>query len=141
MNRNLPILIIWCAALVGISACSRKTDASSELTKAASALEQTPPPTAAPAQREVAAPVRAQPAAPPAQEMKQALEAYKGGNLEDAVTRLHRLRATPALTPQQRIALNDAMAAVMTEIYDLAAKGDARAIQAVAQYERMQTRR
>jgi hypothetical protein len=31
------------------------------------------------------------------------------------------------------------MAAVMTEIYARAAKGDARAIQAVQQYEEMQT--
>jgi hypothetical protein len=33
------------------------------------------------------------------------------------------------------------MAAVMAEIYALAAKGDPRAIQAVRQYERLQTRR
>ena len=71
--------------------------------------------------------------------MKQALAAYKSGDLQDAVTRLQKLRATPAMTPQQRIALNDAMAAVMTEIYGLAAKGDARAMQAVKQYEQMQT--
>ena len=87
-------------------------------------FQAAPTPTAAPA---------------PAQEMKQAMAAYKGGELQDAVTRLQKLRATPVLTPQQRIALNDAMAAVMTEIYALAAKGDARAIQAVKQYERMQT--
>ncbi|MDB6113045.1 MAG: hypothetical protein JWR69_4795, partial [Pedosphaera sp.] len=36
-------------------------------------------------------------------------------------------------------AVNDAMAAVMGEIYALAAKGDARAIQAVKLYEQMQT--
>lgn len=72
--------------------------------------------------------------------MNQAIAAYKSGNLEDAVTRLQKLRATPVMTPQQRIALNDAMAAVMTEIYSLAAKGDTRAIQAVKQYEQMQTK-
>ena len=71
--------------------------------------------------------------------MQQALAAYKGGDLQDAVTRLQRLRAAPTITSQQRIALNDAMAAVMTEIYGLAAKGDARARQAVKQYEQMQT--
>jgi hypothetical protein len=54
---------------------------------------------------------------------------------------LQKLRATPVMTPQQRIALNDAMAAVMGEIYVLAAKGDARAQQAVKQYEKMQTQR
>jgi hypothetical protein len=144
MKISFTILLICSVAGVVIcGACSRKTDAGSELSKAANALEQAPVPAPAPAQPEVAQPVLAQPSPvpAPAQEMKQALAAYKGGNLEDAVTRLQKLRATRAMTPQQRIALNDAMAAVMTEIYDLAAKGDARAIQAVAQYERMQTRR
>lgn len=144
MKKSLPFLILAGAAIVAVAGgCSRKTDANAELNKAAAALEQAPPPAPAPVQQEVAQPVQAQPApaAAPAQEIKEALAAYKGGNLEDAVTRLQRLRATPAMTPQQRIALNDAMAAVMTEIYDLASKGDPRAIQAVAQYERMQTRR
>jgi hypothetical protein len=68
------------------------------------------------------------------------LAAYKSGDLQDAVTRLQKLRATPVMTPQQRIALNDAMAAVMSEIYGLAAKGDARAIAAVKQYEELQTK-
>lgn len=73
--------------------------------------------------------------------MKQAVQAYKGGNFEDAVTRLQSLRATTSMSAQQRMALNDAMAAVMGDIYALAAKGDARAIQAVKQYEQMQTKR
>ena len=77
----------------------------------------------------------------PAQQMNQAVAAYKAGNLEDAVTRLQKLRATRVMTPDQRIALNDAMAAVMAEIYGLAAQGDARAIQAVKQYEMMQNQR
>jgi hypothetical protein len=53
---------------------------------------------------------------------------------------LQQLRAAPTMTSQQRIAINDAMAAVMTEIYGRAAKGDARALQAVRQYEQMQNR-
>jgi hypothetical protein len=73
--------------------------------------------------------------------MTQAMAAYQAGNLEDAVTRLQKLRATPAMTPEQRMALNDAMGSVMTEIYGLAAQGDARAIQAVKQYEMMQNQR
>lgn len=43
------------------------------------------------------------------------------------------------MTPQQRMALNDAMAAVMANIYALAANGDARAVQAVKQHEKLQT--
>lgn len=73
--------------------------------------------------------------------MQQAVQAYKGGQFEDAVVRLQKLRATPAMSPQQQMALNDAMAAVMTDIYALAAKGDLRAVQAVKQYEKMQTQK
>ena len=73
--------------------------------------------------------------------MNQAVAAYKAGQVEDAVTRLQRLRATPTLTPAQRMALNDAMAAVMSEISTLAAKGDPKAIQALKQYDKMQNER
>jgi hypothetical protein len=96
--------------------------------------------TAAPASAPVATPGAA-PAPAPAQEMQQAVQAYKGGQFEDTVVRLQKLRATPAMSPQQQMALNDAMAAVMTDIYAMAAKGDQRAIQAVKQYEKMQTQK
>jgi hypothetical protein len=131
-----------------ITGCGKKADASRELEKAVSSMgsaEAVPAP--APAQPQPAQPVQpapvpvAAPATAPAQQVNQALAAYKAGNLDDAVTRLQKLRATSALTPQQRIALNDAMAAVMTDIYALAAKGDARAIQAVKQSEQMQTQK
>jgi hypothetical protein len=77
----------------------------------------------------------------PSQQLKGALEDYKAGKFQDAVTRLQLLRATPVLSPEQRIALQDSMATVMAEIYAMAEKGDKRAIEAVAQYERMQTGR
>jgi hypothetical protein len=67
------------------------------------------------------------------------MAAYKSGDLQDAVTRLQKLRATPVMSAEQRIAVNDAVAAVMSEIYAVAEKGDARAIQAVKQYEDLQT--
>ena len=72
--------------------------------------------------------------------MREAVAAYKAGNLQDAVTRLQTLRATRAMTPQQRMALNDAMAAVMGEIYSLAANGDPTRRPAVKQYEELQTK-
>jgi len=72
--------------------------------------------------------------------MRQALAAYKDGKLEDAVTRLQKLRAIRTLTPQQRMTVQDSVAAVMNEIYELAAKGNVKAIQAVRQYEEMQTK-
>lgn len=152
MKNHLVLTLSSCATVaLLVCGCGQKTDADSELERAARALQEAdpaPPPGAAPAPATspvyvpsgaTAQPSQAQPAPPPAEQMSEAMTAYKSGNLEDAVTRLQRLRATPAMTPQQRMALNDAMAAVMTEIYSLAAKGDARAIQAVKQYEAMQS--
>ncbi len=86
-----------------------------------------------------AAPEAAGPA--PAQQLNAALNDYKSGNMEDAVTRLQLLRSVRTLTPQQRMALQDSVAAVMTDIYTRAEKGDARAIAAVNAYEKMQTSR
>ena len=74
------------------------------------------------------------------QQMNQAIAAYKAGELEDAVARLEKLRATPVMSAEKRMALNDATAAVMGEIYALAEKGDARAIQAVKLAEQMRSR-
>jgi hypothetical protein len=135
--------LLACALLA--TGCGRKTDVDSQLQTAAEAMAE-PAPTVPVAAANPAVTPSSTPAAnnstpAPATEMNQAIAAYKSGNLEDAITRLQKLRATPVMTPQQRIALNDAMAAVMGEIYVLAAKGDARAQQAVKQYEKMQTQR
>jgi len=148
MNKWFPNT--WTAGALFFAACagcSHKTDGKTELEKAAAEMAKPEPAQAAPApvvqSRSPEAPAPAAPAvaAPASQQMNQALVAYKAGNLEDAVTRLQQLRASPAMTPQQRMALNDAMGAVMSEIYALAAKGDGRAIAAVKQYEYMQTHR
>jgi hypothetical protein len=73
--------------------------------------------------------------------VQQALADFKAGNMEDTVVRLQLLRRMAVLSPQQRMALQDSVAAVMTEIYTLAEKGDPRAKAAVARYEQMQTTR
>ena len=133
------------AMAVVLVACGHKKDAVGELENAANAMAklEVAQPAAAPSQPPAAnqaSPSPETPAAPPpAQQMKQALAAYKAGNLEDAVIRLQILRATPVLTPDQRMALNDSIAAVMTEVYAMAEKGDSRAIAAVMQYEKIQT--
>jgi hypothetical protein len=141
---NLPTIIVCGASLlVTLAGCSRKSDVNSELDKATRVMEQpAPPQPPAPAPVQTEQPVQPEPtpAPPPAQEMKEAVAAYRAGNLQDAVTRMQKLRATPVMTPQQRIAINDAMAAVMGEIYSLAANGDQRAVQAVRQYEELQTK-
>ena len=144
----LPALSIAFGLLTG---CSHKVTANQEMEKAATELAKSQP-AAAPAPvapvPSPEAPQANQPAASdtavavaPSVQMNQAMTAYKAGDLEDAVTRLQKLRATSAITPQQRIALNDAMAAVMSEIYAMAAKGNGRAIAAVKQYESLQTHR
>ena len=120
------------AFAIGFVGCS-KPDPATELEKTAVALEKAP---AAPPPPGSDAPV-----VTPSQQLKGALEDYKAGKFQDAVTRLQLLRATPVLSPEQRIALQDSMATVMAEIYAMAEKGDKRAIEAVAQYERMQTGR
>ena len=125
---------------VVLTGCGQKSDPASELQKAARTMEvpATPVPAAAAPARMAPA---TQPTPPPAQQMSQAMASYKSGQLEDAVTQLQKLRAQSAITPEQRMALQDAMAAVMTDIYARAAKGDARAQQAVKQYEQMQNAR
>ena len=117
-----------------LTACS-KPDPVAELEKSAAAMEKAG---ATPAAAGEAEPT---PTVAPAQEVKQAVADFKAGKMEDAVTRLQILRAQPALTPDQRMALQDSIATVVAEIYALAEKGDARAAAAVIQYERMQTRR
>jgi len=152
--QEMSSKFLICLSLVVITAAfsgCRKADAKTELEKAADVLAQTeesgqpppPQPEVQPAAAvEAPSPVVQPPTAPaptPSQQMQQALASYKAGEMEDAVTRLHRLRAAPTLTAQQRIAVQDSMAAVMNEVYEMAAKGDARAIAAVKQYEQMQS--
>lgn len=97
-------------------------------------------------QADAAAPAPAvvpgQPPQPQAsQELNQAVSAYKTGNYEEAVARLQKLRAAGARTPEQAMAIQDAAAAVMAELYNLAAQGDPRAKKAVEDYQRLQNRR
>jgi len=75
------------------------------------------------------------------QQMNDALASYKSGDLEDAVTRFQVMRAHTSMSGEELIALNNAMAAVMGDIYARAAKGDVRAQQAVREYQRLQQNR
>ena len=150
MNCSSLSLLLISLATALCTGCHHKTDVKTELEKTATLLTQPgeaqAPPAPAPeptAPTPVASPaVPEVPALPPtpSQQMHLAISSYKSGELEDAVTRLQKLRATPTLTPEQRMAVQDSVAAVMLEIYSLAEKGDQRAIAAVRQYEEMQTR-
>ena len=141
MKNKRPTLTLWYAILaVGFAGCSGKTDANSELEKAAKALgaaDQTP----APAQQTQPAAAPATVQQSPRQQMDQAMSLYKSGDYENAMTRLQTIRERATMSPQQTMAVQDAMAAVMTDVYSRAAKGDARAQQAVKQYEQSKTQR
>jgi hypothetical protein len=155
MKRIPHLSFLSLLAIAVLIGCRHKPDAKTELEKAADTLAKAeaelaprPPSEPTPPEASSSAPMpqpgslaesAGAPAASPARQMQQALASYKAGELEDAVTRLHKLRAAPTLTAEQRIAVQDSVAAVMTEVYELAAKGDGRAIQAVRQYEEMQT--
>lgn len=152
MKFMRELVYCFCIVLLALAAgCGGKKEAKTELEKTADALAKSegaqpaPAATPAPAAAEPALPMPSEePGAPPttpAQQVRQALVSYKAGQLEDAVTRLQKLRATRALTPEQRMALQDSIAAVMNEVYEMAAKGNTRAIQAVRQYEEMQNQR
>lgn len=139
MKTSFLLCCVGIGLLFVATGCRKTTPVikSADFESAADKFTAAPPP---PAPEITSAPAAS---APPAlaQEMKQAVQAYKGGQFEDAVARLQSLRAQPVMSAQQRMALNDAMAAVMADIYAMAAKGDQRAIQAVKQYEKLQTQR
>lgn len=146
MKNKFPIISACCVVLAfGLVGCgSSQPDANSELEKAAKALEQADAAQAAPAPAQPAQPVVAAPAAAtqtPVQQMSQAMTYYKNGEYETAMANLQTLRDRAAMTPQQNMAVQSAMAAVMTDIYTRAANGDARAQQAVKQYEASKTAR
>ncbi len=136
MRRTHLRCALLAVIMAALSACHKQNPVE-ELEKAAAAVAKMEKAPAAPGSE----PDPARAAALPAQQMKEAISDYKAGKMEDAVIRLQLLRAQPILSPEQRMVLQDSIAAVMTEIYSLAEKGDARAVAAVAQYEKMQTTR
>jgi hypothetical protein len=147
---KIPLLLV--AALVGVfgistTSCNKKPSADQALDEALKALAQpgtgqqaspppgqTPPPTLATPSPTIAA-------TPVSLQMTQAVVSYKSGHYEDAVVRLQWLRAREGNTPEQLMALQEAMAAVMGDIYARAERGDAAARRAVKEYERLQNSR
>ena len=132
---------------VGTTSCSKKPTTDHALDEAVKALAQpdsgqqaspavgqTPPPLATPIPTAAAT-------TPVSQQMTQAVASYKSGHYEDAVIRLQWLRARKGNTAEQILALQEATAAVMGEIYARAARGDAAAQKAVKEYERLQNTR
>lgn len=145
MRKLAPLAVAILGVFIGAGAgCHKQADANAELANAVKVLEKADPgqpPVTAPPPEAVSANAAAPPSQeavivqPVAQQMSQALTAYKGGNYVDAITRLQWLRTKAAKTPEQTMAIQDAMAAVMAELYARAEKGDARAQQAIKQFQ------
>jgi hypothetical protein len=130
--QNSTVVPILTSFVLVIAGCHRQGDANAEMAKAVKELEQ-----AAPGQP--SAPASTGP--PVAQQMNEAMVAYKGGDYLEAVMRLEVLRSKAIKTPDQTMAVQNAMAAVMTELYSRAEKGDTRAQQAIKQYQEERNRR
>ena len=139
----------WAGLLAGITLLAgcggdKPADPESALQAAVKEMEKAPETPAPAAVAPAAAPQQPVNAAPPPSmgvQMNQAVTAYQGGNFVDAVTRLQQLRAMKGKTPEQTLALQEAIASVMGELYTRASKGDTRAQAAVKEYERIQTMR
>ena len=74
-------------------------------------------------------------------QVSQALDSYKAGNYEAALGNMNAVIWNANKTPAQTIAVQDAMAALMTDLYARAAKGDVAAQQAIKNYQEMQNKR
>ena len=130
LNWLVALLLVFGSA-AGLVGCQKKTDATSELKSAVKVLEQpgsVQPATAQPGQNGTAVP-------PVAQQVDQAINSFKAGNYSDAIGLMEKAGTNPTRTPGQTIAVQDAMAAVMRDLYARAARGDAAAQQAIKQYK------
>jgi len=153
MTNPRPLAVIVLAvSVVVVTGCHKQKAADAELAKAVKLLERAdsgpqPAPVAPvpPVANSAAAPAPPRQEAvatqPVAQQMNQALTAYKAGDYVDAIARLQWLRTQATKTPEQTMAIQDAMAAVMTELYARAEKGDARAQQAIKQHQETRNKR
>ena len=131
MKNFSSLVTLAFAVLVGTAGCGRKTDASSELQRAVEAVS--PKASAPPTQTSTPT---------PASQLDQALNSFKGGNYNDAVTQLHTVIVEGSngklpMTPQQFMAVQDASRSVLGELSIRAVKGDAKAQQAINEYERL----
>jgi hypothetical protein len=133
MKRTVLAISLLCGFLPVIGCGQKTANTQSQIDQAVQSMARATSP----------APAAADSAVPPTplQQMNDAVASYKAGDFEAAVTRFQTIRAHTAMTGDQLLALNNALGAVMSDLYTRAAKGDAAAGQAVKQYEQMQTQR
>ncbi len=134
--------VVLSISAVLLSGCSKKTDVNAELEKAVKVLDgsnpaQSPTPQA-PTVQPQNAPI-AQMA--PAQQVNEALTSLKEGKYTETITYMESARSNPRKSPEQMMAIQNAMAAVMNDLYARAANGDAAARQAINKYNEERNRR
>ena len=134
MKTSLAIaLVISAISLLG---CRKQSDAGTELANTVKVLEQP-----APAPQATVQAVQSTAPNQPAQQVSQALNALKAGKYSETISQMEMARSNPSKTPQQMIAIQDAMASVMSDLYTRAANGDAAAKQAIAKYQAERNKR
>ena len=137
MKSQTAVTILVLMALVfGLLGCGQKPDANAELANTVKLLEQSSP--APQVTTQASSP---KPTIQPAQQVNQALSSLKAGKYTDTILQMESARSNPNKTPQQMMAIQDAMAAVMSDLYARAANGDLAAKQAIKQYQENRNRR
>jgi|ERR1019366_1704794 outer membrane protein assembly factor BamD (BamD/ComL family) len=133
-------LVVLTALLAG---CHKKTTAASELEKVAQSFGKTNDSLKSVASSGNASASGADTAGSQSvnAQMNQAVALYKGGNYVNAVARLQSLQYKAPKTPEQTMSLLSAEAAVMNELNERAARGDAQAQEAIRQYTQRQNAR
>jgi hypothetical protein len=133
LQKNSTALLLILATGI-VPGCQKKTDAATELERTVKTLAATPAPVAP------TTPSSGLPGPTVSAEVGQALTAFKSGNYSDAIGHMEMARTHPARTGAETMAVQDAMAAVMADLYTRAANGDAVAQQAIKQYQENRNR-
>lgn len=136
-------ILVLAVSVLGLAGCSKKTDASTELENTVKVLEKSNPQTPTLIPQAAGQP---NPNAPlnqvlASQQVSQALTSLKAGKYTDTIIYMESARSNPNKTPAQMMAIQDAMAAVMNDLYTRAANGDMLAQQAIKKYQEERNRR
>ena len=138
MFRSVELLLALAIPMLGIG-CS-KSGTPAEASELTSAFQLNSPPVEAKQETaSPAAPVQGQDAEVK-QVVGQAVSAMRTNAYVEAAALLQVLKTQPNLTPEQRIAVQDASVAVLARVAEAADRGDPAAIKAVEAIKRMPRR-
>ncbi len=144
MQTKIRIIALALTVSIAIlSGCGKKTDAATELSNTVKVLEKPDPGQQASAPQVAAPQTPNSPPTqlPPAQQVSQALTSLKAGKYADTIIYMESARSNPNKSPAQMMAIQDAMASVMNDLYTRAANGDAAARAAINKYNEERNRR